>query len=67
VTCTFCELELSASEAAEHENYCGTRTEKCSECGEFVMLKYQTLHVDSNHGFLKLEDGIIYIVIYFDS
>ena len=42
---------------AEHENYCGSRTEKCSDCGEYVMLKYRTLHLDSNHGFLKLEDG----------
>ncbi|XP_065334679.1 TRAF-type zinc finger domain-containing protein 1-like isoform X2 [Cloeon dipterum] len=56
ITCTFCELELEAKEAIEHVSYCGTRTEKCSECGEFVMLKYQALHLDSNHGFLKLED-----------
>ncbi|KAF4518800.1 hypothetical protein B566_EDAN005423 [Ephemera danica] len=56
VACIYCELDLVAAERAEHENYCGSRTEKCEECGEFVMLKYQTLHIDSNHGFIKLSD-----------
>jgi hypothetical protein len=46
------ELELE-----EHENYCGTRTDKCLECGELVMFKYKQIHMDSNHGFLKLKDG----------
>lgn len=54
--CVFCHLEMKACELMEHENYCGSRTEKCEECGEFIMLKYQQLHEDSNHGFLKLED-----------
>ncbi|XP_067014686.1 XIAP-associated factor 1 [Anabrus simplex] len=56
VCCNFCHIETEANELAEHENYCGSRTERCNECGEFVMLKYQQLHEDSNHGFLKLED-----------
>ncbi|XP_059479326.1 TRAF-type zinc finger domain-containing protein 1-like isoform X2 [Neocloeon triangulifer] len=56
VVCTFCEIELPSKELADHESYCGTRTEKCAQCGEFVMIKYQALHLDSNHGFLKLED-----------
>lgn len=54
--CLFCELEMPASEINEHENYCGSRTKKCDECGEYVMLKYEQLHIDSNHGFLKLDD-----------
>lgn len=57
VACVHCELELPKSEMADHENYCGSRTERCDECGELVMLKYQKLHIDSNHGFLKLDDG----------
>ncbi|XP_026284068.1 TRAF-type zinc finger domain-containing protein 1 isoform X1 [Frankliniella occidentalis] len=54
--CPFCELELPASEMYDHENYCGSRTKKCEDCGEYVMLKYEQLHIDSNHGFLKLDD-----------
>ncbi|XP_071447740.1 TRAF-type zinc finger domain-containing protein 1-like isoform X2 [Hetaerina americana] len=56
VNCSICELELPASEIGEHENYCGSRTERCDDCGEYVMLKYQKLHLESNHGFLKLDD-----------
>lgn len=48
---------MPASEINDHENYCGSRTKKCDECGEYVMLKYEQLHIDSNHGFLKLDDG----------
>lgn len=58
VPCSFCELELPKSDMADHENYCGSRTERCDECGELIMLKYKKLHEDSNHGFLKLDDGI---------
>ena len=57
VCCNYCNIETEASELAEHENYCGSRTERCEDCGEFVMLKYQQLHQDSNHSFLKLDDG----------
>ncbi|KAJ9599598.1 hypothetical protein L9F63_009915 [Diploptera punctata] len=53
ICCNYCHIETEANELAEHENYCGSRTERCEECGEFVMLKYQQLHQDSNHGFLK--------------
>ena len=42
---------------AEHENYCGSRTEKCEQCGEFIMLKNFDIHINSNHGFIKLKDG----------
>ncbi|XP_046385271.1 TRAF-type zinc finger domain-containing protein 1-like isoform X2 [Ischnura elegans] len=56
VNCSICELELPATEIIEHENYCGSRTELCEDCGEYVMLKYNKLHLESNHGFLKLDD-----------
>lgn len=58
--CRFCELELPVAEICEHEEYCGSRTKKCEECGEYVMLKYEQLHLDSNHSFLKLDDGMRY-------
>ena len=28
----------------EHENYCGSRTDKCEKCGEFIMLKNFETH-----------------------
>ncbi|XP_049839383.1 TRAF-type zinc finger domain-containing protein 1-like isoform X1 [Schistocerca gregaria] len=56
ICCSYCHIETKAADLAEHENYCGSRTEKCEDCGEYVMLKYQQLHRDTNHGFLKLED-----------
>ena len=48
---------LRQGSLSEHEGYCGCRTEKCEECGEFIMLKNWELHVNSNHGFIKLKDG----------
>lgn len=56
ISCLYCELELPSNEMIAHAEYCGTRTEKCTECGEFVMLKYTQLHLESNHKFLKLQD-----------
>ncbi|XP_060533214.1 TRAF-type zinc finger domain-containing protein 1-like isoform X2 [Cylas formicarius] len=56
LACKYCDLELPKSELDEHENYCGSRTDKCLECGELVMFKYKQIHMDSNHGFLKLKD-----------
>lgn len=57
LACKFCDLELPKLELDDHENYCGSRTDKCLECGELVMFKYKQIHMDSNHGFLKLTDG----------
>lgn len=55
--CKYCELELPGGDLEQHESYCGARTDKCRECGEIVMFKYKQLHEDTNHGFLKLNDG----------
>ncbi|XP_059054799.1 uncharacterized protein LOC131848867 [Achroia grisella] len=55
-SCRFCELELPRRDLPPHENYCGVRTEQCPECREWVMIKYKQLHLDSNHGFLRLDD-----------
>ncbi|XP_068623399.1 uncharacterized protein [Battus philenor] len=55
-SCRFCDLELSRQELPTHEGYCGTRTEQCPDCREWVMLRYRQLHLDSNHGFLRLDD-----------
>ena len=37
--CRFCELEFPQRDLQEHENYCGSRTEQCPECQDFVMLR----------------------------
>lgn len=64
LACKYCDLELPKLDLEEHENYCGSRTDKCLECGELVMFKYKQLHMDTNHGFLKLKDGkCLFIVI----
>lgn len=64
VKCQICDIDVGAEDINDHENYCGARTEKCSECGEFVMLKYKQLHLDSNHTFIKLSDGKFVQLIY---
>ncbi|XP_023021846.2 TRAF-type zinc finger domain-containing protein 1 isoform X1 [Leptinotarsa decemlineata] len=56
LACKFCDLELPKLDLEDHENYCGTRTDKCLECGELVMFKNKQVHLDSNHGFVKLTD-----------
>ncbi|KAJ8910430.1 hypothetical protein NQ315_012572 [Exocentrus adspersus] len=56
LACKYCDLELPKLELDDHENYCGSRTDKCLECGELVMFKHKQVHLDSNHGFLKLKD-----------
>ncbi|XP_056631892.1 TRAF-type zinc finger domain-containing protein 1-like isoform X1 [Diorhabda sublineata] len=53
LACKYCDLDLPKLELEEHENYCGSRTDKCLECGELVMFKDKQAHMDSNHGHLK--------------
>ncbi|XP_073948709.1 uncharacterized protein [Choristoneura fumiferana] len=54
--CRFCELELPRRSLPAHESYCGARSEQCPDCREYVMAKYKQLHLDSNHGFIRLDD-----------
>ena len=42
--CTFCHLEFEDSKIKSHEDYCGSRTEECPECGDYVMLKEWEKH-----------------------
>lgn len=39
IICQYCHLDTLAKNLEEHEGYCGSRTEQCPECGDFVMLK----------------------------
>ncbi|KAJ8981878.1 hypothetical protein NQ317_008226 [Molorchus minor] len=36
LACKYCDLELPKLDLEEHENYCGSRTDKCLECGELL-------------------------------
>lgn len=58
--CKYCELELPKLDLEEHENYCGTRTDKCLECGELVMFRDKQSHMDSNHPHLKRKGKLIF-------
>lgn len=67
IPCKYCELELPLSDLGEHEDYCGARTDKCQDCGELVMFKYKQLHEETNHGFLKLNDGkfVVFLSVFY--
>ncbi|XP_070572288.1 TRAF-type zinc finger domain-containing protein 1-like isoform X2 [Ptychodera flava] len=47
VLCEFCELEMAYSELSNHQDFCGTRTEPCTNCGRYIMLKDLQRHEDS--------------------
>ncbi|KAJ7990263.1 hypothetical protein DPEC_G00298510 [Dallia pectoralis] len=42
--CEFCELELPMSDMVEHSAVCGSRTERCSDCGRYVTLRDRQGH-----------------------
>jgi len=54
--CPYCALNQEVSEMKAHTDYCGSRTEKCEDCKEIIMLKNWEMHINSNHGFIKLKD-----------
>ena len=47
-TCCFCELDVTFDALREHQDACGSRTELCPKCHQYVMLKDQYRHDDSN-------------------
>ena len=52
--CRWCATHVTMGDLAEHEDYCGSRTEKCEKCGEFVMLKNFEAHL-KNHEYPAYE------------
>ncbi|KAK0135806.1 XIAP-associated factor 1 [Merluccius polli] len=42
--CEFCELELPCRELEEHECVCGSRTERCNICHNYILLRDQAQH-----------------------
>ncbi|XP_059140016.1 TRAF-type zinc finger domain-containing protein 1-like [Physella acuta] len=47
VLCQYCELTVSKDELATHMEYCGSRTECCHLCKQYVMLKDMLRHESS--------------------
>jgi len=47
VKCEFCELPMPKSEHNTHIGYCGSRTEQCPTCQQYIMLKDMTRHEES--------------------
>ncbi|TRY70142.1 hypothetical protein TCAL_10013 [Tigriopus californicus] len=39
IECRFCHLDMPSKKLSEHEDYCGSRTEKCPQCSDYVKLK----------------------------
>jgi len=46
--CCFCELEVAFDGLQGHQDVCGSRTERCTKCSQYVMLRDQGRHEDSN-------------------
>jgi len=38
VKCEYCEIDVPIKDLTEHLGYCGSRTNKCSKCGKWVIL-----------------------------
>lgn len=47
VKCTYCEMDVAKGELDDHLEYCGTRTENCVLCGQFIMVKDMARHEES--------------------
>ncbi|CAL4064954.1 unnamed protein product [Meganyctiphanes norvegica] len=56
VTCPYCDLEVVATEAPAHDEYCGARTDRCKGCTKFVMSKHLQFHYENDHKYLTPEE-----------
>ena len=50
VECEYCELQVKAKDKYEHENQCGSRTDVCEKCQQYVMLKMMKHHKEYSCG-----------------
>jgi len=46
--CSYCGVLRSCDDMEEHRDFCGSRSEQCEECGEFVSLMNMQAHIKSN-------------------
>lgn len=44
--CSFCELELPLVDLHDHEYICGSKTEKCELCFDYIPLREKDLHLE---------------------
>ncbi|XP_078063869.1 XIAP-associated factor 1 [Mustelus asterias] len=44
LNCRFCDLETQSRALLEHEEACGSRTNRCGDCGKYVMCREQESH-----------------------
>ena len=49
--CPFCELDMPQCDLGNHKDFCGTRTELCVICNQYIMHKDQNRHESSNCSF----------------
>lgn len=54
--CNFCDIDIEASLLQEHVDMCSSRTERCNDCGQFIMLKSTAIHKE-NHKLKKVPNG----------
>lgn len=47
-TCNYCDIDVDAMTMPVHVDKCSSRTERCNDCGLFVMLKYLVPHRESH-------------------
>ena len=47
MNCEYCELSYPKSEYTSHIDFCGSRTEQCPLCQQYIMLKDMTQHETS--------------------
>ena len=48
IRCEFCMLNFTADEIFDHSSICGSRTERCKQCQNYVMLREFDLHSAHN-------------------
>ena len=47
VDCQYCELQVKALDRYQHEDQCGSRTDVCEKCQQYVMLKKMKEHEEN--------------------
>ncbi|XP_045149459.1 XIAP-associated factor 1 [Echinops telfairi] len=47
VQCKFCELTMNFSKLEDHEYRCGSKTELCPDCNQFIQLRKLAYHKDT--------------------
>jgi len=47
VDCEYCELQFKAMDLYQHQDSCGSRTDVCEKCQQYVMLKEMKSHLEN--------------------